>query len=370
MKGSRFAPALFAIATSIAAAPLEVKLTWSELSPLPDAHGFAAPFAGTVGGRLVVAGGANFPDGRPWDGATKVWHSTIFLLDAHDAAWRRAGKLPRPLGYGVSITLPAGVLCIGGGDQRENVRDTFLLSIADGSVTTRPMPPLPIPLANACGALVGEKVYVAGGQESPTGGTTSHVLVLDVSQPADQQRWEELRPWPGRPRILAMAGASENAFFLFGGTDLVPSGKGSFEREYLSDAWRYDPASGWKRLAELPSPRAAAPSPLPYVDSKFLLLGGDDGELATQVGALKDHHPGFSATILAYDLGSDAWSIAGEMPREPGSDFARRPDRSVMPPVTTGVVEWLSSYVIPTGEIRPGVRTPRVFAAATSTSEQ
>ncbi|MCB1133825.1 MAG: galactose oxidase, partial [Verrucomicrobiae bacterium] len=49
-------------------------LSWKELPPLPDAHGFAGAFAGSVEGSLVVAGGANFPDKAPWEGGTKVWH--------------------------------------------------------------------------------------------------------------------------------------------------------------------------------------------------------------------------------------------------------------------------------------------------------
>ena len=41
---------------------------WRELPPLPDAHGFAGAYAGVSGGNLIVAGGANFPDGAPGDG--------------------------------------------------------------------------------------------------------------------------------------------------------------------------------------------------------------------------------------------------------------------------------------------------------------
>lgn len=35
---------------------------WAKLAPLPDKEGFASPFAGVIAGKLVVAGGANFPD--------------------------------------------------------------------------------------------------------------------------------------------------------------------------------------------------------------------------------------------------------------------------------------------------------------------
>ena len=54
-------------------------LEWDRLPDLPDKEGFAGVFAGVVseGGEdfLVVAGGANFPEGRPQG----VWLAGLFL---------------------------------------------------------------------------------------------------------------------------------------------------------------------------------------------------------------------------------------------------------------------------------------------------
>lgn len=69
---------------------------WSPLPPLPDAHGVAGAFAGVAGGALLVAGGANFPDGPPWQGGTKAWTDRIWVLDRPDGAWREAGRLTGP----------------------------------------------------------------------------------------------------------------------------------------------------------------------------------------------------------------------------------------------------------------------------------
>lgn len=89
---------------------------WSALPPLPDSPGVAAPFAGVSGGALLVAGGANFPEAPPWSGGKKVWHDTVLVLDTPTGSWKIAGKLPRPLGYGVSVTHDGAVICIGGSD--------------------------------------------------------------------------------------------------------------------------------------------------------------------------------------------------------------------------------------------------------------
>jgi N-acetylneuraminic acid mutarotase len=47
--------------------------SWGELPRIPDKFGFAGSFAGTANNALIVAGGANFPDGgAPWTGSKKV----------------------------------------------------------------------------------------------------------------------------------------------------------------------------------------------------------------------------------------------------------------------------------------------------------
>src|SRR5688500_12009830 len=91
--------------TSVCAAATEpapvASLGWRDLAPLPDAIGFAGPFAGTSNGALVVAGGANFPVGPPWEGNPKVWHDRIFVLVEPGGQWRQVEqRLARPLGYG------------------------------------------------------------------------------------------------------------------------------------------------------------------------------------------------------------------------------------------------------------------------------
>ena len=51
--------------------PSEVKVVWESLDPLPAARGddtqpgLAGPFAGVHNEVVIVAGGANFPDGVP-----------------------------------------------------------------------------------------------------------------------------------------------------------------------------------------------------------------------------------------------------------------------------------------------------------------
>jgi N-acetylneuraminic acid mutarotase len=91
-------------------------LRWSQLPPIPDAEGFAGVFAGVSSGALIVAGGANIVGDKWAEPFTKKWYDSIFVLERPDGAWKRVANLPRPLGYGVSVSVAEGVVCVGGSD--------------------------------------------------------------------------------------------------------------------------------------------------------------------------------------------------------------------------------------------------------------
>src|SRR5258706_2961151 len=87
---------------------------WVRLPRLPDKEGFAGAFAAVSGGALLVAGGANFPDKKPWEGGAKVWYDAVFVLDRPDGEGKVAGRLPRRLGDGICVTASHRVGCVRG----------------------------------------------------------------------------------------------------------------------------------------------------------------------------------------------------------------------------------------------------------------
>lgn len=326
-------------------ASAELALNWQRLPPLPDPIGFAGPFTGVSGEALIVAGGANFPDQMPWEGGRKVWYDTAFVLDRPNGQWRASRKLVRALGYGVSVTTPGGVLCIGGSDATQHVREVFLMRWQRGALAIEPLASLPQPLANACGALVGNTVFVAGGMATPEATEAMHNFwSLDCKQRG--AKWRELEPWPGPPRMLAVAASVAGSFYLAGGTDLAPDASGKPVRTYLRDTYRFTPGQGWQRVADMPNPVAAAPTPAPVVEQEsFLVVGGDDGSRANFEP--KSRHPGFSKRVLSYNTKTEQWRLVGETPAA----------RATLP-----TAEWNGLTVMPSGETRPGVRSPEVWA--------
>ena len=330
-------------------------LRWEALPSVPDPEGFAGAFAGVSNDALVLAGGANFPDKRPWEEGTKVWYDSVFVLPEPDGQWVEAGKLPRPLAYGVSVTTEDGVVCIGGGDGERHYADVFVLRWDGSLAATEALPSLPQPVAFSCGALLDDTIYVAGGllESEGTASATLHTFwALDLS--AEAPAWQELAPWPGPPRRLAVAGVQGGAFYLMSGADLVRNEEGEFKREYLRDAYRYRPGEGWSRIADLPRPRVASPNPAaPVGQSHLFVFSGDDG--AHVYEDLREAHPGFPAAILGYHTITDTWTTWGTVPRDP--------EAGVWPAVTAPTTQWRGRIIVLNGEVKPGIRTPKVFAA-------
>ncbi|MDP1590206.1 MAG: hypothetical protein Q8M07_20805 [Prosthecobacter sp.] len=342
---------------SLTAAATAADLKWLRMPDLPGKEGFAGSFAGVYEGSLLVAGGTNFPDKMPWDGGTKVWYDTAFWFDESKAEWRILGTLSKPKGYGVSISTSGGVILIGGGNATEHFRDVLRLPIRTYAL-------LPKPCAFMAGCMLDDVIYIAGGIETPTATNAMNTFwSLDLKEP--NAKWQELPPCPGKPRILACMAAANGAVHLFSGAALKPGPDGKPEREWLNDAWSYTPPSrsgerqladsegrltssstGWQKLPDMPRVAVAAPNPAPVVDDKILIIGGDDGALVNFEP--KSKHPGFPRDVLAFDLKSQSWSRAGEVP------FSL---------VTTNAVLWNDQIVIPGGEARPGVRSPQVWSA-------
>lgn len=338
-----------------------IKFSWGQLATIPDQHGFAGSFAGTSYGALIVAGGANFPDGgAPWSGSQKAWTDQIFVLEKASGVWKRAGHLPQPMGYGVSVSYGNKLICIGGSNADGHLASVFAFSYQHGKIITAELPALPHPLANACGALIGNTIYIAGGLFTPDARSTADIFwSLDLSNA--HANWQTLATWPGPPRMLAAAAAYNNSFYLFSGTDLEDN-NGVAHRKYLTDAYCFTPAKGWKKLADMPMATVAAPTLIPALTpNKLYIFGGDDGRLADNAASLKEKHPGFSDHVLVYDIAKNIWLDQLRIKTSKKPDAASNPNGSVWAPVTTTSVFWHGMLVFPGGEVRPAVRTPRVL---------
>ncbi|MCP4849194.1 MAG: sodium/solute symporter [Verrucomicrobiaceae bacterium] len=339
-------------------------LKWDSLPELPglnegvDNPGVAGPFVGVHNDALIIAGGANFPNKPLWE-TGKVWHDKIYVLVKNGAAyqWKDGGKLSRPLAYGASVSTSEGVLCMGGDDAEKVYRDVFLLSWNKEAekVERRDFPPLPVPVAYGAAALVKDVVYLVGGQQGKKlASATNSVWSLDLKRHAELQEgglfraegeWQAVVDVPWSARAFVQVAAQHNGFddciYVIGGRR-----EQGGEVELISDVWEYNTRSkSWRARAAVDKPLMAGTA-IGYGQSHVAVLGGSDGALWGKADELKDDHPGFPKKAYFYHTITDTWIEAGSSPANH---------------VTTVPVRWGDSIIIASGEVRPRVRSPKIW---------
>lgn len=329
-------------------------LKWDSLPDLPDELGVAGPFVGTHNDSLIVAGGANFP--RPVWETSKVWHDRIHVLTRgqdNKLSWHDGGKLSRPIAYGAAVSTKDGVVCIGGNDAESTFADVFLLqwNSKTQTIETIAYPALPGPCAFGAATLVGDIIYLAGGQSGVgLDSAMNNLWSLDLSQkdaPTGFQ-WKQLPDCPWSPRALNITVHQHNGYneciYVISGRR--QQGTEADKVEFLTDTWEYCPATEqWRQRADIPT-CAMAGTGIDVGQSHLFILGGADGSNFFRADELKDDHPGFPKQAWAYHTITNTWTSAGSIPANH---------------VTTVAVRWKDDIIVPSGEIRPRVRSPRVW---------
>ena len=327
----------------------------SSLPPLPDSLGFGGPFAGVSNGALIVAGGANF-DEAEWGTGNKTWHDDIFVLERGSETWRTGFSLPAPRAYGVSANYKDGVIMAGGSDAVRACSDVWYARWTGTGIAVTELPPLPEPRAAMTGGILGGSLYISCGQTA-TSETEVTATLFRLSLPEEpsspvawrNRKWERLEPLPGKPRAQAAGCVQDGSLYVVSGFTLEHTGEGTPKRSYLRDAWRYTPGRGWTRIADVPCGGTVAAPCAPLGETHVFVFGGHDGSGDDRVQELRERWPGFSRNIHAYHTITGTWARFGEM---------------AYGVVTTTAVQWDGGIAIPSGEIRPRIRTSQVTSYA------
>ncbi|MFA1770203.1 sodium/solute symporter [Rufibacter glacialis] len=373
---------LWVLTASYAQLPKANSISWSMAAEVPASPGSKVQpgLAGSTGGVhnnvLLVAGGANFPEGMPWEGGKKKYWQDIFVLskgEKGDYTWlEKTFQLPEPVAYSASVTTEKGVVSIGGENEKGIQKRVQLLQWdpAAKKVKILALPDLPLPLTNAAAALLGNHVYVAGGET--TGGSTNGLFRLNLASTASG--WETLPALPAKLShavAVAQSNGEYPALYVIGGRTQSPSGVSQLH----GTTFRFDPKrTAWKQLNGVSDGKGnqtplSAAAGLASGANYILVLGGDKGDVFTKIEQLnaaiaqtpdgiqkqqllaekqklQTTHVGFSKDIYLYNTVTDSWTRNGELPYAP---------------VTTFAVRWGSDFFIPSGEVKPGVRTVQVL---------
>ena len=323
---------------------MSVASPWKSLASLPQA--IAGQCVGTVGSKLVVAGGSTWT-APPWAGGKKDWSAQVYSLNTPAGTWNNEAALPHAMGYGASAQWNDTLICVGG-QNADTAFNTVIRFVAKGDgIAIENLPPLPNAVTNAAAGVVGDTLYVIGGQHNLTPQSVSkEIWTLDLHADGKSGTWKSagIAPWQ-HARILPVVVGCGDALYVMSGADLSVDTAGSPVRTYLKDSWKRSASGEWTRLADLPAAVVAAPASCSNHGTP-IIFGGDDGALAAQVQTLKDAHPGFSKDI--HEL-TGSWRTISQMP---------------LSLVTTAATRWQGHYVIAGGENQPGHRSSKVIAVA------
>lgn len=353
-----------------------MSMKWEIVAELPadsgqqTAPGVAGPVTSIHKGMLFIAGGANFPIASPWQGGIKKFHITINIFSANDRKLillKKTFSLPDPIAYAATCNTPDGVLYAGGENENGITDKVWLMAWDDKreDLLFKKLSPLPFPVSNAAVALIGNTVYLAGGETNTN--ASKQFLSLDLADIS--KGWKNLAdiPQPVSHTVMTFSSAKKaDKIYLCGGRKKNNNGIS----DLYDNVFVYNVAADkWEEKKALPYALSAGTGMMINANS-IILFGGDRGvvfnetekliaainkendpkkkqELILQKNKLQSEHPGFSREILLYNVKNDTWKIVGTIPFDT--------------PVTTTAVKWKSGIIIPSGEIRAGIRSPKIL---------
>lgn len=325
------------------------------------AKGVSACFSGIVDGKLLIAGGSNFPDISAKDGGMKKYYKDIYAAEIpidSNFLWKKVGELPYPMAYGVSVSTPKGMICVGGINLKEAFRNVYRISIQNHKAVIETLPILPCTLDNMAGTLLGNILYVVGGNRNRK--ASNCVYCLDLDNLSDG--WQALSVFPGQPRIQPvltgqMDAKGELSLYLWGGFTLPTNDQ---QASMSVDGYVYTPSSRTWTL--LPSPvnkdreqvSLGGGVATALGDSLILCTGGVHKDIFMQgfVQPASEYmsHPAewyqFNNCLLVYNVNRQKWT---EIAR---TTYLARAGATL---VSNG-----QDYFYINGELKPGIRSPNI----------
>lgn len=388
------------------------RLTFDEMPDLPDELGVAGPIVGIVGDRMLVAGGANFaaadaPD--LWE-REKRYHNKAWVLSRlpgqgkDSLKWNEnaLGELSQKVAYASMVSTPMGLVCMGGENSDGATRRAFLLQLKpaeEGFLLVENdlgVPDLPERCTGGGAAIVGDYIYCVAGQiqdENGNKAASRTVWRLNLGQisasgsadvNSETDRWQRVANWPDEgprrmfPQVTVQHDGFKDRLYVIGGRRFL-DGSDTDNLKNLqatADGWSFDPGkfdplkvdpdsgnydgvSPWKRIADAPKTLTAGTA-VPFGPAHIIVPGAATLEILHEVAdsgtEMKDFdHPGFPRTTYAYHTITDTWT---EMGTNRGTQ------------VTTPAVRWGDNIFLVSGEVRPRVRTNKVWRIGVKESKK
>ena len=233
------------------AATLAAVLAWSPLQPATMERTEVA--AARVDGSIYVVGGFA-SSGRTT--------AAVERYDIRARRWTRVRAMPLALNHPTAVAYRGRLYVSGGYRGATDLSEPTdaLLRYNPRSRRWRRLPSAPTPRAAHAAAVLGGRLYVAGGANDS--GSLQSLEVYDFAK----RRWTRRPSFPGPARNHTTGVASGGRFYVLAGRDTFN----------LAAAERYDPRRRrWERLPDLSTPRGGIAS-VRLRDGRIVVFGGED----------------------------------------------------------------------------------------------
>lgn len=346
-------------------------IDWQAGTYLPQQEGLnhigvAGPIAGIVKNKLIIAGGANFPAGMPWDGGSKVYQKDIYLFDIDsNGVIEYVGRqdFQDSIAYAANISFQDMIYSVGGERLGKATTDVFTYFLEGNKVVRQDslLPDLPIPLTNGAITALEGILYFVGGENADI--VSNKIYALDLNNL--QADWTVFMELPKPTTHAIVVNDDEGNIIVAGGRKRNTNAKS----DIYDDVYKINVDSKSIQLvSKLPKQLAAGTGV--FYKGHLVVFGGDDGDTFHQVEQLiaainttndanqkKDlvqrknniqrSHPGFSKNVWVLNMEDNVWTATHQIEGES--------------PVTTTAILLNDLIVIPSGEIKAGVRTNQIL---------
>lgn len=348
-----------------------IAIDWKEGDSLPDIEnqrhiGVAGPITGIIGNKLIIAGGANFPEKMPWDGGIKKYQQDVYLYDINsEGKIKYIGRqdFKDSLAYSANISIDDKLFSIGGEREGQATSDVIVYYLDNDLFIRQDVvyPNLPVPLTNGAVVHVDNTLYFAGGENADI--VSNKIYALDLK--TSNSTWKEFVELPKPLSHTVFLNDDNGNLYVIGGRKRNSNAKSDIYKEVYKIDIR---TKEIQPLGELPEQLAAGTGL--FYDDNILVFGGDNGStfhqveqliadinlssdegykkmLVDQKNKIQRAHPGFNKNVWVLNVKDNIWypstSIIGESP------------------VTTTAILYNNRVIIPSGEIKAGVRTNQIL---------
>ncbi len=344
-------------------------ISWRADQHLPkqqnQAHlGVAGPITAVLGDYLVLAGGANFPNGLPWENGQKTYQNQgfIYQIAANGLLLKTEFTLEDPLAYAGCAAKDDDLYIVAGEDVNGPRTKAMKIHLAENQeMHIESLASLPRALTNGGLVYDADNLYFVGGEDAKE--VSNLIYRLDLND--TEAQWETAIELPFPLSHAIVAGDGNGKLFIVGGRKKNPLAKSDIYRAVL----KVDLSKGSvEEIAELPYGLAAGTGI--YWQNNLLVFGGDDAStfhrveeylakiqketdkeaknrLIVEKNQIQVQHPGFSKRVWKLDLNSLTWSELNNIRGES--------------PVTTTALLHDKTIIIPSGEVKAGIRTDQLL---------